>query len=323
MAEAEKIRVMIADANEAVSEALKDTLEEEGRIEVVAVAGTGAEALRKAAVAKPLVVLMDLRLPDMPAAEIIGKLTHSGLPLAVLIVSSLAIKGSSSLEAALKAGAFDFVKRPMNYKDVGQIGRQLRTHAMVAAVTRSKQLTARAQSGADPGIPGLALRKLTAVYVELPAGREPDLAAVLAGLKGKTKLAMLIRLHASAGAATKLAGDLTRSVPVPLYAANRGDYLVPGRVCLMGHLDGDVVLDKNLAGFLELKAVPPTTGEVAPATSVLVKSLAQVYGQGLAVALLEPAVEASRAALPTAEAAGALTCVADAAEKLAPLFAQA
>ena len=60
-----KIRVMLADGNEVMLDAVKQVVEEDGRIEVVTTAGTGAETVRKAMVSKPLVLIMDLRFPDM------------------------------------------------------------------------------------------------------------------------------------------------------------------------------------------------------------------------------------------------------------------
>src|SRR5687767_14766546 len=92
-----KIRVMIADSNEAVASALKTVLEEDPRLEVVTTASTGADTIRKATVAKPLVLIMDLRFPDMGANDVIAQLVSTGLPLAVLILSARATKGLPAL----------------------------------------------------------------------------------------------------------------------------------------------------------------------------------------------------------------------------------
>src|SRR4051794_12923530 len=59
------IRVLIADDQELVRTGFRVILEAEGDIEVVAEAVNGLEAVRQAALAKPEVVLMDIRMPEL------------------------------------------------------------------------------------------------------------------------------------------------------------------------------------------------------------------------------------------------------------------
>ena len=308
---AKKVRVMLADANEAVVAAVKAILEEDSRIEVVASAATGADALRKATVARPLVLITDLRFPDMPAPQVIAQLSASGLELAVLVLSVQATKGNSSLEAALKAGAFEFVKRPPNYKDLDQIGRQIRTHVMVAAVTKSKQLGQRvdpsAASAGRAAALGLASRKVDLLYVEC---EEPlvELPALFAGLKTKLKASVLARVRADAAGAAMLAQALSSVIPAQVYVGNRGDYVVAGRVCLLPDQDEDVVVERTLSGFIELKTAPLAAGHHAdkPNAGVLLPTLAALFGASLTAALIGAPREASLLALGLLAKPGAL-----------------
>src|SRR3954463_8470610 len=57
------IRVLVADDQELVRTGFRVILETEGDIEVVAEAENGHEAIRQAALVKPEVVLMDIRMP--------------------------------------------------------------------------------------------------------------------------------------------------------------------------------------------------------------------------------------------------------------------
>src|SRR3982750_107180 len=59
------ISVLIADDQELVRTGFRVILEAEGDIEVVAEASNGHEAIRQAALVKPGVVLMDIRMPGL------------------------------------------------------------------------------------------------------------------------------------------------------------------------------------------------------------------------------------------------------------------
>src|SRR4051794_38501930 len=59
------ISVLIADDQELVRTGFRVILEAEGDIEVIAEAENGNEAVRRAALAKPDVVLMDIRMPEL------------------------------------------------------------------------------------------------------------------------------------------------------------------------------------------------------------------------------------------------------------------
>jgi DNA-binding NarL/FixJ family response regulator len=58
------IKVLLADDSQAIRSAIRKTLAEEPRIEVVAEASTFAETIQKIADFKPAVLLLDLHLPE-------------------------------------------------------------------------------------------------------------------------------------------------------------------------------------------------------------------------------------------------------------------
>lgn len=86
-----KIRVAVCDDARAVKFFLRQVLEEEGDIEVVAVASTGQEALEQLAVAATDVLLLDVLLPDVPEpAELMRELRERWPQTAVVLISNLA-----------------------------------------------------------------------------------------------------------------------------------------------------------------------------------------------------------------------------------------
>jgi DNA-binding NarL/FixJ family response regulator len=98
-----KVRVLIADDQPLLRAGFRALLETAGDIEVVAEAGTGAEALEAAAKTKPDVVLMDIRMPDMDGIEATRRLTRTK----VLILTTFGL--DDYIIEALRAGASGFL----------------------------------------------------------------------------------------------------------------------------------------------------------------------------------------------------------------------
>ena len=69
----ENVRVMIVDDHEIVRRGIAEIIDRADGLEVVAEAGSRAEALRRAELMRPDVVLVDLQLPDGTGIEQIGR----------------------------------------------------------------------------------------------------------------------------------------------------------------------------------------------------------------------------------------------------------
>lgn len=84
------IRVAVCDDARAVKFFLRQVLEEEGDIEVVAASSTGAEALEKIASCPTDVLLLDLVLPDVPEpADLVGRLREASRETAIVLISNM------------------------------------------------------------------------------------------------------------------------------------------------------------------------------------------------------------------------------------------
>lgn len=83
----EKIRILIADDHSMVREGLKQLIELEDDIEVVAQAGDGQDALNKIIEIKPDVVLLDINMPILNGLEVLQKLQEDQMDVNVLILT--------------------------------------------------------------------------------------------------------------------------------------------------------------------------------------------------------------------------------------------
>lgn len=106
----EKIRVMIVDDVAETREQLRKLLTFDADIQVVAMAGSGEDAIKTVASAQPDVVLMDINLPGIDGITATGKLLEV-LPTAQVVM--LSVQGESDyMRRAMMAGARDFLTKP-------------------------------------------------------------------------------------------------------------------------------------------------------------------------------------------------------------------
>lgn len=84
---AEPIRVVLADDHAMFRSGIKALLESEGNIEVVGEASTGDEAVDLARRERPVVVVMDLSMPESDGLEATRRIAALDLDVAVLVLT--------------------------------------------------------------------------------------------------------------------------------------------------------------------------------------------------------------------------------------------
>ncbi|MFB6572406.1 response regulator transcription factor [Streptomyces noursei] len=105
------IRVLLADDQEMVRDALRAVIGRRPDFEVVGTAADGAEAVALAVALRPDVVVMDVRMPGTNGVEATGRLhaewPHPGPPPRVLVLTTFDL--DEYVHAALRAGAGGFL----------------------------------------------------------------------------------------------------------------------------------------------------------------------------------------------------------------------
>ncbi len=118
------IRTAIVDDSAYFVESVKLLLEELGGFEVVGVAETGAEAVRRVGRIKPDLVLMDVRMPGMDGLEATARI--KARECAPVIIMLTLDDSAETRAAATAAGADDFVAK-----------REEMDHALRVAIRRA------------------------------------------------------------------------------------------------------------------------------------------------------------------------------------------
>jgi DNA-binding NarL/FixJ family response regulator len=101
------IRILIADDQELVRTGFRVILEAEGDIEVVAEAANGLEAIRQAALVKPEVVLMDIRMPELDGLAATEQILRQPDPPTIVVLTTF--DQNEYIYRALRAGAAGFL----------------------------------------------------------------------------------------------------------------------------------------------------------------------------------------------------------------------
>ena len=107
----EPVRVLLIDDNKTFLRLANAYLYEEhhDEVSVVGVARNGRKGLAKARFLKPHIVLLDLKMPDLPGLEVIP-LFRQEMPQVGIIVLTL-MSANGYREAAIAAGADAFVSK--------------------------------------------------------------------------------------------------------------------------------------------------------------------------------------------------------------------
>lgn len=140
-----EIRVMIVDDHEIVRRGIAEIVDRADGLVVVAEAGTVAEALRRAELVRPEVVLVDLQLPDGTGIDII-KALHQTLPQVNPVVLT-SFDDDDALAEALHAGAKAYLLKTVRGAEIADV---VRAVAAGRTLLDERTVTRRRADHGDP-----------------------------------------------------------------------------------------------------------------------------------------------------------------------------
>ncbi len=114
--EMKSIKVLIADDHTVVREGLRALIDTEPGLELVGEAVDGEEAVFKARVSKPDVILMDLVMPRMSGIEAIGQIRKEVPEARILVLTSFA--EDQKIFSAIEAGALGYLLKDASPEDL-------------------------------------------------------------------------------------------------------------------------------------------------------------------------------------------------------------
>ena len=112
----EPIRTLLADDHAAVRQGVRQFLEADSGIQIIAEAADGTEALRLIREQQPQVAVLDIQMPGMTGIELTRLIRAERLPVGVLILT--AFDDDPYVQAVLQAGANGYVLKTADAQDL-------------------------------------------------------------------------------------------------------------------------------------------------------------------------------------------------------------
>ena len=142
------IRVVLADDHDLVRAGFRVMLEAEPGIRVVAEAADGREAVEAVRRARPDVVVMDIRMPDMDGIEATRRIGEAGLDSRVLVVTTFDL--DEYVFAALRAGAAGFLLKEARPEQLAEAVRTIAAGDALLAPRVTRRLVEHFVEGPRP-----------------------------------------------------------------------------------------------------------------------------------------------------------------------------
>jgi two-component system chemotaxis response regulator CheB len=293
--------VLVADDSELFRELLTRVVQEDGALELAAVARDGDEAARLVREHRPDVITMDLNMPDADGYSGIARImAETPTPILVLTATPSQAAGFK----ALSLGALDILEKPREQADLDEYGHLLRSRLRLLAGVKVIRHP-RGLREKRPAAPRRAERP-EVVVIGASLGGPRALSAILKRLPASFPIPVAVVQHIADGFTEGLAGWLDMECQLTVAEATDGEQLRPGRVVLAPsgwHLMVE-------PGCVRLWNGPPVE-TFRPSVTPLFESAARAYGARACGVLLTGMGRDGAEGLKVLRDAGASTLVQD------------
>jgi two-component system chemotaxis response regulator CheB len=272
------LRALVVDDSALYRSLVKRCLAEIPGVECTGVAGDAHEALELARRIALDVILLDVDMPGLGGVEAIPGLRAAAPGAAIVMVSSLTQRGADVALAALAAGAFECVAKPMlrGGEDGFEVLRAELSRALAAVRERHWPLP-----GAATALPARAgkLPAIELIAIGCSTGGPSALGLLLGALPRDLPVPVLIAQHMAAGLTASLARWLAGRSALPVSEARPFAPLVPGEA-LIGPGGSHLCVERAARGArVRLQSAPPPV--LAPSVDALLESSARVFGSAV------------------------------------------
>ncbi|MFY9142463.1 protein-glutamate methylesterase/protein-glutamine glutaminase [Sulfuricurvum sp.] len=269
------IRVLIVDDSATARAVLREILESDPTIEVVATASDAYVARDKIVELKPDVVCLDVEMPRMDGITFLKKMMHY-MPVPVIMVSSLTQNGAKTTLEALEAGAVDFVPKPHShiYDGKDEMRDELLAKIKIASKVRvQKRIISTAQQANTTSL-AETTNKILAIGAS--TGGTEALKDVLMGLPRNAPGTIVVQ-HMPANFTGPFAERLNALCAMEVREARNGDSITPGLVLIAPGDYHMVVRRSGSRYYVEIGSGEKVSGH-RPSADVLLNSVAKIAG---------------------------------------------
>ena len=271
------INVLVADDSVFMRMLIKDILEGDPDISVVAQAKDGKDAFQLCSQQKPDVVLLDMTMGEYDGVYAVKKIMEA-CPTPIIILSALGNSDMSPIMEALSLGAVDYLNKPANnnanIREVGEPLIQKVKEASMISLTKSIKIDSVVNINPHSFIDQL---NYDVIVIGSSTGGPTAVEKVITNLPGNLTIPVLIAQHMPSNFVPSFADRLNNLTPLSVTMARKDDVLEKGKILIapgsrniiVRRENNNVVIDYTHKRYKEFN-FPSVTG--------LMLSVAEVYG---------------------------------------------
>ena len=277
------VRVLIVDDSKVVRQVLAKQLSSDPEIEVVGAAPDPYVARDLIIKLRPDVLTLDIEMPRMDGLTFLRKLMEH-YPLPVIIISSVAARGSQNALEALRLGAVDVFCKPGSPHALGDVGKMLVQQVKAAATARIERPKSAVVAGQAPRAGTLVFPPQRVIAIGASTRGTRAIEAVIRNFPANAPATILVQ-HMPANFTKSFAESLNRMCAMEVKEAENGDTLSPGRAFVAPGNFHMIIQRFGTNHRLQLIEGPRVHYQ-RPAVDVTFKSIAHVIGHHAVGAVL-------------------------------------
>ena len=282
------IKVLVIDDSALVRNILKDGLDADPGIEVVATASDPFIARDKILEFRPDVLTLDVEMPRMDGVEFLRKLMPQ-YPIPVVMVSSLTEKGKQITLDALEAGAVDIVTKPKAdlARGLSMMMSQLKTKIKIAStanVSHWKNKPVVLRTGKTLNYTALPESTDKIIAIGASTGGTEAIKAVITQFPRTTPGVVIVQ-HMPAGFTRMFSERMNNECTMEVKEAEDGDRIMTGRVLIAPGGKHLKVVRSGGIYKVDVKEGPLCCGH-CPSVEVMMQSIAKSVGSNAVGAML-------------------------------------
>lgn len=270
-----KIRVLIVDDSAFMRKVIGDLLMEDERIEVVATARNGKDALTKIKQTRPDVVTLDIEMPVMDGLTTLEQIMlHHPLP--VIMISNSTQQGAKKTLQAISMGAIDFVTKPSGTisLDIHLLKDEIITKVITASETNIDKL--KQQSLSQTQREQLKTYDETIVAIGTSTGGPRALQKIITCFPKDFPASFLIVQHMPKGFTRSLAERLNMLANITVKEAEHNEKIEQGTAYIAPG-DYHLKIKQNSQHYIKLTK-DRLVNNHRPSVDVLLESFATING---------------------------------------------
>ncbi|MHC4551769.1 MAG: protein-glutamate methylesterase/protein-glutamine glutaminase [Planctomycetota bacterium] len=277
------IKVLIVDDSAIVRKILTEQLGRDSGIEVVGTAPDPYVAREKIVELNPDVITLDVEMPRMDGITFLRKLMQHR-PIPVIVLSSLAAKGSKVAMEAMTSGAVEVVCKPGTSYSVNETCTALIEKIKTASRANVDKLVVSDSTGASANRLAMAETTNKIFAIGSSTGGVQALMEVLTAFPSNAPGTLVVQ-HMPANFTKSFAERLNDNCAVQVAEARDGDRVTPGKV-LLAPGGYHMLLRRSGASYYVTVKDGPMVCLQKPSVEVMFNSVAKYAGANAIGAIL-------------------------------------